>query len=305
MQQRQQIIEKCRQVMALAEQLFNVDMQGVDIRFDLKGRAAGMACRRGGHYYMRFNHDMLTREAFEHVLNNTVPHEVAHIVCFKNPNLGRNHDYGWARVCRQLGGTGDRTHSEEVVYGKGYTYEYTTDRGHKVRVGDNHHKKIQMGVVFTWRGGKGKADRFCEYSIVGYQGRTLPQPRHFPAKPRPDAAPNLPARLEELIRKPVTLHIDDRTGLGLFGNQKTITVPAFTPPPAPAPQPVSVARAPVPGESKAAISRRIMLSGYRAGESYEAIIQAMIAANGYDRQLARATFKANAAKVGIPESFIP
>ena len=57
------------------------------------------------------------------------------------------------------------------------------------------------------------------------------------------------------------------------------------------------------GESKAAISRRIMLSGFKGGKSYEEIIAAMQAANGYDRQLARGTFKANAHKVGIPESF--
>jgi hypothetical protein len=67
--------------------------------------------------------------------------------------------------------------------------------------------------------------------------------------------------------------------------------------------PAVTVRPAAPGESKAAISRRIMLSGFRAGHSYETIINAMIAANGYDRQLARGTFKANAPKIGIPASF--
>lgn len=69
------------------------------------------------------------------------------------------------------------------------------------------------------------------------------------------------------------------------------------------PTPAVTLRPAAPGESKAATSRRIMLAGYRAGQSYETIISAMIAANGYDRQLARGTFKANAPKIGIPSTF--
>ena len=119
----QQILDKCKAVFAEAQRLYGLDMSHVGIRFDLKGRAAGQACRRGGQYYMRFNRDMLTREAFNHVINNTVPHEIAHIACYMNPMLGSNHNSGWERVCLALGGTGASKHNEEVVYGKGTTYE--------------------------------------------------------------------------------------------------------------------------------------------------------------------------------------
>jgi hypothetical protein len=43
-----------------------------------------------------------------------------------------------------------------------------------------------------------------------------------------------------------------------------------------------------------------MLAGYQRGDSYEVVIRAMMAVNGYSRQLARATYLANAAKVGVP-----
>jgi len=295
----EQVRAKCNEVIALAKSKYNIDLSKVAISFNLKGRVAGWACARGTlfdrKYQVKFNHDMITRgdpEVLADMINDTVPHELAHIVCFINPTLGRNHDYGWASVCRALGGTGNRTHDNEVVYGKGTTYEYTTDRGHKVRMNDRHHKRIQSGGSIRYRKGMGTVTMACAYSIVGHQGRTLAapivkQPVNHPAQieaavraPQPDAAEmaRRQAMVDELRRRQlVPAPIQNRFPVG------AVTQHA--------------------GESKAATSRRIMLSGYQSGQSYEVIIQAMIAANGYDRQLARGTFKANAPKIGIPASF--
>lgn len=265
--QQTQVRAKCKEVFAKAKTLWpDMNFDSVAVRFDLKGRAAGMACRRANSYYMRFNAEMMTRDAFDHVLNNTVPHEIAHIVCMMNPRLGRNHDAGWTRVCRLLGGNGERCHSEEVVYGKGNTYEYVTDRGHRVRVSSAIHGKIQRGVVYTWRQGKGKVDAGSTYSLVGVSGRSIVAPAV--------AISDHLWELHSLPVAPVAEPVEPRV--------TEVTAPAHT------------------GESKAAVSRRIMLSGHSAGHGYEAIISAMMVACGYDRQLARATFKANASRVGIP-----
>lgn len=274
----QQIIDKCKEVFERVKVLYGLDMAHVSIRFDLKGRCAGMAHRRGSQYYMRFNRDMLAREAFDHVINDTVPHEIAHIVCFTNRMLGSNHDAGWARVCRALGGSGDRTHKEEVVYGKGTTYEYTTDRGHKVRMTDRHHMIVQRGVPLTYKKGLGRVTKECAYSIVGVQGRTLATPRTGPApatKEVPVQAINpvvTAARTSHLIGAPVAPATPARPTVANFAA----------------------------GASKAAISRSIMLAGHTRGQTYEQIIAAMILACGYDRQLARATYKANFIKAGVP-----
>jgi len=288
-----QIQERCKVAFAKAKELYGLDLSNVGIRFDLKGRAAGMACMRGvrgaPHFYMRFNRDMLTREAFEHQLNNTVPHEVAHIVCFMNPKLGRNHDSGWESICIALGGTGLTRHQEKVVMGKGTTYEYTTDRGHKVRIGDRHHKYVQGGGKLTCRKGKGSVNQFCSYSIVGMNGRTL-------ANPIVRQAPNAPANIEAAVRsEQPNAEEMARRAVMVEELRRRQAVRVLTP--------VVAARPAATGESKAAISRRIMLAGYKAGKAYETIIAEMIAANDYDRQLARGTFKANAPKVGIPASF--
>jgi predicted SprT family Zn-dependent metalloprotease len=269
----QQIIDKCKAVFAKAKELYGLDLEHVGIHFDLKGRAAGQACRRGARYYMRFNRDMLTREAFDHVINNTVPHEIAHIVCFKNPALGSGHNSGWERVCEALGGNGTRCHKEEIVYGKGHTYEYTTDRGHKVRLGDKYHKDIQAGRSVSYKRGLGTVTKACAYSIVGVQGRTLATPVVKVAAPVvPVSAPA------------ANLVVQAARGSYIIGAPAARTpTPAFA-----------------AGASKASISRSIMLSGHTRNMPYEDVITAMMAACGYDRQLARATYKANCSKVGIP-----
>lgn len=277
----QQIIDKCKEVFAKATELYGLDMGRVGIRFDLRGRAAGMACRRGAQYYMRFNRDMLTREAFDHVLNDTVPHEIAHIVCFMNPALGSNHNSGWERVCVALGGNGARCHKEDVVHGKGYTYEYTTDRGHTVRIGDKHHAHVQRGMPISFKRGMGTIRLNSPHSIVGHAGRTLPTPIVRVAAPTKEVPVQAIVPASVPVANPVVQAARGSYTIGVAAPRTPATVmPA--------------------GTSKAAMARAIMLSGHSRGESYENIIAAIMHATGHDRQLARATFKANAAKVGCP-----
>lgn len=270
----QQIIDKSKECFAKAKHLFGLDLSKVAIRFDLKGRAAGMAGMRGGVYYTRYNNDMLTREAFDHVLNATVPHEVAHIVCFMNRAFGSNHNAGWARVCKALGGTGETRHTEDVVHGKGATYEYTTSTGNTVRVGDKYHNMVQSGRPLTYRKGLGTISKECAYTIVGVNGRSLTTP-----------IVRVPVA-KEVIVQAVTPPI-----VAVARTSYTIGVPP-------------VARTSVmafaAGTSKASIARAIMLAGHTRGQTYEQIITAIMSATGHDRQLSRATYKANHLKVGCP-----
>ncbi len=235
---------------------------------------------------MKFNYDMLSREAFDHLINDTVPHEIAHIVCFMKPALGKNHDYGWTRVCVALGGTGDRTHKEDVVYGKGVTYEYISSTGHKHRVSQAMHNKMQNGETYRYRKGGGTITKNSAHSIVGVRGQTLAAPvRHVEAKV-PEVQPKF--TIDTLAPERIAASPDVGR---VIGGLVIRTIPPV--PKAP------VATNAQPGESKASIARRIMLSGTAAGHDYEKIISAIMHATGHDRQLARATYKANAHKVGI------
>jgi hypothetical protein len=82
-----------------------------------------------------------------------VAHEVAHLVCYARPDLGRKHDMGWKRVCVALGGDGKRTHSYDVVV-KG-RWDYLTDLGNKVSVTKRYHVAVQAGLTLRFKKGLG------------------------------------------------------------------------------------------------------------------------------------------------------
>ena len=181
----QAVRNKVTECIRIAEQRFGITMPKVDVRFDLKGRAAGIAGWRGTNYYLRFNvqHMALGGQTWDHLLNDTVPHEVAHTVCQAFPQYGRNHDAGWKRVCVALGGNGRRTYSEDdapEAVAAARPYVYITTAGHEVRVTKVMHAKIQQGANYTARG-KGQLTRQCQYNYMAAPVVNTPRVVHTPA----------------------------------------------------------------------------------------------------------------------------
>jgi predicted SprT family Zn-dependent metalloprotease len=261
----QQAVSKCKEIFELAKVKYGVDLSNVSVRFDLKGCVAGRAGWKGSkgdskrEYFMQFNLDLLQREPNE-MIHDTIPHEIAHIVCCMKPELGSGHDNGWTRVCITLGGSGNTTHDMAVVYGKGTTYEYTTDTGNKVRLNDRHHAHVQLGGHLTYRRGLGQVTKSCEYSIVGIKGKTLATP------------------IKEV---PVTT-----------------LLPKYTTKAAPIPQMPVIIRE--QGGSKADVARALMIEGHRVGLSTNEIIANIMLANNHPLQLAISYYKFNAARCGVP-----
>lgn len=202
---------EAERVLRKAEQMFGIDLSHTVIKFDLKGAAAGIASSSwmGKRLELRFNAVMINNGSFEHIFNDTVPHEVAHLVGFVT---GRDNGHGrfWRNACIQLGGSGKTYHSEEVVYAKGKTYEYTATCGKAIRLSQQRHNKIQQrGAVLTVRSTNGKIHAGCDYRIVGISGQPVntPAPQQIAAKkPAPNAAPKLKKtskaeQVREAIRK--------------------------------------------------------------------------------------------------------
>lgn len=272
----QQVDAKIKEVIAKAAELYNLDLSKVAVQWNLKGSAAGMASWRGypdnRTYKVRFNSDMACQNP-DDMVEDTIPHEYAHIVCFMNPGLGSNHDYAWARVCRALGGTGGRTHDNNVVYGNGRTYEYTATNGKTYRLSEQRHKKVQQGTVLgiKQRAAGGRIDKTCTYIIVGYQGRTLETPGQAPA----------------------ATHVNPVVAAA----RKSFNIGT-----APAPRPAAprLAFAANIGTSKANVARMLMSAGHARGDSVETIIMAIMTANKHQYALAKSYYQNNAPKMGFP-----
>lgn len=134
----------------LASDKYNVDLNAstVIITTDVTGQIAGWARGiRNGKYKLRFNCEAINLY-YEDMVQNTIPHEVAHLVCYARPELGRRHDFGWKAVCRALGGDDSRTHDMVLTAAKvvpSRRQKYTTDSGRVCDVGPKHHQMLQGG----------------------------------------------------------------------------------------------------------------------------------------------------------------
>jgi len=131
------------------------------ISFNLRGAKAGTASQSGE---IRLNIDMVAGESFSNMMNEILPHEFAHIVCFK---LGLDYGHGknWKAVARMLGCSGARCHSESVKYARGRTFEYVTTLGARFVISETRHKRVQRGGSYIIRG-KGRIDKTCSYKMV-------------------------------------------------------------------------------------------------------------------------------------------
>lgn len=210
--------DKIAAVKALVKTRYNMDLSGMRVRYDLKGRTAGWAI--GGHTIRLNTTAIYGDEAhFRDMVNDTVPHEIAHIVCHRNPSLGRKHDAGWASVCRTLGGTGKRTHDMTTIeFARGRTYIYTSTGGKEYAVSERRHRSVQQGGMFRFRNTSwGIVDQYCAYSIK-FNGRIIST---HPAKQRPGVVTTLFG--------------------GLFGRPAQPAMSSFASAPTSAPKPVQPA----------------------------------------------------------------
>lgn len=174
--------DQVARVLAQAEKLYGVKISPT-VSFNLRGRVAGWAgctlcrvTRTASNFRLRFNCELIEGKHFDDMVNNTVPHEIAHLVCYARPDLGSKHDAGWQRVCLALGGDGKRCHTYEVSpKGGGFTYRATC--GTVITVSRQIHNKIQMGQGRVLKKTRGRVDRYCAWAPQGQPLPEVPQMR--------------------------------------------------------------------------------------------------------------------------------
>lgn len=153
---------------------WNLDLSECVLTFDLKGTSAGQ-CRwiikskeiiewvnfhgrtqkltqnRISELVIRINTEAMVKN-FDIVLNDTLPHEIAHALCAKYPYFGKNHDKGWKHVCIKLGGSGDRTHSLQLTKAKKTrSFLYVVD-GREFTLKLTRHNRLQNKKVLYYIG---------------------------------------------------------------------------------------------------------------------------------------------------------
>ena len=92
----------------------DIDLSDVRMTFDLRGTSAGMAYWFSGK--IRLNNGLLVAHTLDEMLNQTLPHELAHIIAGRMEGRKMGHGPRWRNIMRNLGLNPDRCHGMEVEH---------------------------------------------------------------------------------------------------------------------------------------------------------------------------------------------
>ena len=108
--QQKRVVEATADYVELAQQLFGADFSQITVRFDLKGKSAGMYRVQNGEKLIRYN-PYLFAKYFDDNLAVTVPHEVAHYITDRVYGLQniRPHGKEWRALMAEFGADASRT----------------------------------------------------------------------------------------------------------------------------------------------------------------------------------------------------
>jgi SprT protein len=110
-----QAMARTRDLLNQAVSRLGIRARDLEIRFDLRGRAAGQARYGGpGLWIIRYN-PVLLHENPQRFIAETVPHEVAHVVAFvRYGHRIRPHGPEWRAIMEQFGATPERCHRYDL-----------------------------------------------------------------------------------------------------------------------------------------------------------------------------------------------
>jgi SprT protein len=145
------VINKTRELLKTGCQQLNLSIVYPEIRFDLRGKTAGMVLFTAtGSCIIRYNLPLLKRYG-EEFINTTVPHEVSHFIArlLYGPRI-KPHGVEWQRIMDLFDASPERCHNfnTEQTGGRKLRYfDYRCDcRDH--RLSAIRHNRIMQGTVY-------------------------------------------------------------------------------------------------------------------------------------------------------------
>ena len=147
------VVDMTRRLIEQAENQFHVPIPPPVLRFDLKGGAAGMVVFSRTGPLIRYNRQML-EENGESFLEQTVPHEVAHLVARTLYGIGiRPHGPEWKSIMAFFDAPAHRCHhfnTSSSRHRRMRYFHYRCDcRDH--RLSAIRHNRCRTGVTYLCR----------------------------------------------------------------------------------------------------------------------------------------------------------
>jgi SprT protein len=147
-EQQQQVLALTRHYIQRAGAIYHQSFASIPVRFNLKGRAAGMYRVKRGQREIRYN-PYLFAKYYDDNLATTIPHEVAHYITDVIYGLSRIRPHGeeWRQVMQLFGADASRTCRYDL---EGIPVRHT--QRHPYRCGcevynlsTQRHRRIQSG----------------------------------------------------------------------------------------------------------------------------------------------------------------
>ncbi|CZF83680.1 Protein SprT [Grimontia celer] len=138
------LTQRVSECITLANKQLGSEFAVPAIRFDIRGKTAGMALLQ--RWQLRFN-PVLLEENVEAFFDEVVPHEISHLVVYARFGKVRPHGKEWQAVMSQVFGVIPKTtHSFDVssVQGKTFTYQCGCDH---IELSIRRHNKVQREQV--------------------------------------------------------------------------------------------------------------------------------------------------------------
>lgn len=150
------VSKRVAELVQLRHDILNRPIPSPTVSYYTKGTALGWAHAHvgRGEFRVRFHADLLqTDEGFALLIDEVIPHEVAHIICFA-AGLSRNHDAAWQTICKALGGSGKARSATTLQLTKRQlkTYTYQDTAGKVRKISARRHSLIQKrGYTYRYR----------------------------------------------------------------------------------------------------------------------------------------------------------
>jgi len=150
----QRAMDETRQLIRRAERHYTLLVPAVEIRFDLRGTAAGMVLfPQGKPPVIRYNPILLQHNRHD-FLTQTLPHEVAHLIARTlHGKAIRPHGQEWKNVMRFFGADTLRCHNyatDDIPVRKLRRFPYTCGcQQHQLTT--IRHNRIQKGLTYRCR----------------------------------------------------------------------------------------------------------------------------------------------------------
>lgn len=221
-EQKQQILDKIKACFDKADAHYKRTLKRpTQVLFDLNGGAAGRAYPNT--HVLRFNPHLALRD-WNDMVNDTVPHECAHLIDYEINNkleeqmlaraaalearmFGRRrkmpkrdiHGDSWKAVMRVLGVVPKRCHNIDTtgIVRRKSRHDYKCACGATLVVGAKHHNAILRGRLITHRG----CGRTLTAAMhVGKRAQAQPAPTAQVPVPHTPAAPRVGSKLDQAIQ---------------------------------------------------------------------------------------------------------